>query len=116
MMNPLPVSIPPEILETLFPCHVALERNMEVCQAGQVITRLCPKLKSGLDFRDLFIIERPPIPAKKQGQRHSVPWPDGLSCPTGSDSVHWCAMGDELEGLKKTGAQPQGLSPAFTHF
>jgi len=64
MMNPLPVSIPPEILETLFPCHVALERNMEVCQAGQVITRLCPKLKSGLDFRDLFIIERPPIPAE----------------------------------------------------
>ena len=64
MMNHLPVSIPPEILETLFPFHVALERNMEVCQAGQVITRLCPKLKPGQDFRDLFMIERPPIPAE----------------------------------------------------
>jgi len=61
MMNHLPVSIPPEILETLFPFHVAFEPNMEVCQAGQVITRLCPKLEPGQDFRDLFMIERPPI-------------------------------------------------------
>jgi len=63
-MNHLTVSIPAEILETLFPFHVALERNMEVCQAGKVITRLCPKLKPGKDFRDLFMIERPPIPVE----------------------------------------------------
>lgn len=63
-MNNLSISIPPDILESLFPFHVAFERNMEVCQAGQVITRLCPRLESGLDFRDLFIIQRPPIPAE----------------------------------------------------
>ena len=54
-------SLPPELFGTLFPFHLAFDRNMEIVQVGTVLERICLGLSVGSRLGRHFQITRPNI-------------------------------------------------------
>ena len=57
-------SLPPELFSTLFPFHLAFDRNMEVVQVGRILERMCLGLSAGSRLGRHFQITRPKIPVE----------------------------------------------------
>jgi class 3 adenylate cyclase len=55
------VSLPPELFATLFPFHLAFDRNMEVVQVGRVLERICLGLSAGSRLGRHFQVKHPNI-------------------------------------------------------
>ena len=56
-----PFTIPPELFGTLFPFHIAFDRNMDVVQIGTVLERISLGLSIGSRLERHFKINRPNI-------------------------------------------------------
>jgi class 3 adenylate cyclase len=48
-----------EVLETLFPFHIALDRELAITEHGSKLARLCPQLKIGDALAQHLILRRP---------------------------------------------------------
>jgi signal transduction histidine kinase len=57
------LALPLELLETIFPFHLAVGRHSEILQVGQALQRVCPGLGPGSHLDQHFRIQRPNIPA-----------------------------------------------------
>ena len=55
------VALSPALLAQAFPFHIAFRADGRVVQAGDVLTRLCPKLVIGKHLTEAFHLERPEI-------------------------------------------------------
>ena len=56
------VSLSPDKVEALFPFHVAFGADWVLTQCGSSIARVCPKVRVGARFTDLFSPRRPDAP------------------------------------------------------
>jgi class 3 adenylate cyclase len=52
-----------DLLLSVFPFHIALDREMRITQSGPKLSRLRPSLKAGDAFGDHFRVRRPPAAA-----------------------------------------------------
>ena len=53
------VGIPPELLQDVFPFHIAVDRNLDVLQLGRSISRIAPGLEIGTRLETELALERP---------------------------------------------------------
>jgi signal transduction histidine kinase len=67
------LGLPLELLETIFPFHLAVGRDMEILQVGDTLQRVCPGLSVGSRFEQHFRIQRPDIPATFETIRGQAP-------------------------------------------
>jgi signal transduction histidine kinase len=61
------LGLPLELLETIFPFHLAVGRHLEILQVGHALQRVCPGLCAGRRLEQHFRIKRPNIPATFEG-------------------------------------------------
>jgi DNA-binding NarL/FixJ family response regulator/HPt (histidine-containing phosphotransfer) domain-containing protein len=55
--------VPPALLDSLFPFHLAVDRELLVVQAGKLLQSLYPKLELGRPLLDLFALDAPLVDA-----------------------------------------------------
>lgn len=55
------IGLSPEIFASVFPFHLALDREQKIIQVSHVLPRICPGLAVGSQFEDYFRIKRPNI-------------------------------------------------------
>ncbi|WP_299489408.1 ATP-binding protein [Acaryochloris sp. IP29b_bin.137] len=60
MSAPLNYSLPPEQFSAAFPFHFVLNSDLKIVQAGSSLELLLPNV-CGSQFKDQFVIQRPPI-------------------------------------------------------
>src|SRR5215831_11757901 len=66
------LTVPPQLFATLFPFHLAFDRDMRVQQVGAVLKRISHGLSTGSHLKDHFQITRPNIqPQFDAIQQHS---------------------------------------------
>jgi class 3 adenylate cyclase len=54
------LTVPADVLQTLFPFHIALDRELKIVDLGAKLTRLRPQVKIGDPLGDHVILRRPP--------------------------------------------------------
>ncbi len=60
-MSASPIGLEPQGFERIFPFHLAMNRQMEIVQVGEVLQRVCPRLSVGSRLEQHFRIARPSI-------------------------------------------------------
>ena len=53
----------PKLVHDVFPFHIAFGKELEVVQYGRGVPKVCPNVRSGLPFGELFAIFRPRVDA-----------------------------------------------------
>ena len=60
-MGSLYIGLEPQVFANVFPFHLAINRQIEIVQAGEVIQRICPDLRVGHRLERHFHFARPRI-------------------------------------------------------
>ena len=50
------------VFDRIFPFHIAFDENMTVRHVGQVLRRICPKVKPGVRLNEVFQLKSPHMP------------------------------------------------------
>lgn len=66
------VFLSPDKVEALFPFHVAFGADWMITQCGSSIARVCPKVRAGARFTDLFSPRRPDVPFDFETIWHNI--------------------------------------------
>lgn len=63
MITTSQLGLAPHIFNTAFPFHFALNRDLEIIQAGNVLQRIIPAMRIGSSLSDIFHITKPVVAA-----------------------------------------------------
>ncbi len=60
-MTSADLTLTPQLFAEAFPFHFAIDTDLRIVQCGRSLTKLCPAMREGAVFADIFQIVRPPL-------------------------------------------------------